>query len=385
MSETKLLKTDSPSKDGEPAPKKKNRILAWLSDNRWYLAGALVVLMMARSEAKRAETPAMRQNRQAIEEMSRVERDRLRHNQQQFARLSRQDVQRVKLIHDAAQDDQQLDNTIAEFHSWLATLSLADREELLATANVEDRLQMIRRLKAKVESRPSKQEFKPVLDMATRTQFANLRVPLHDYEQMMRAGAKWVEFPTEPANQTPIGQLEYHSSVLAAILDKILPGWKTAISRTGNRPRPMFPDELRRVLLSKLSDPNMRRAITGRPANTQNMMVMTLLARGLFDETRRVAVALKPTDEELDRVFVNLPDNRRKGIAGMPKEMGDRYLQQVWVTRRLSAKAGESLTRLWGMFDKLLNRPSNGQGNGAGPTRQRLNGGYRPNGKQSDK
>ena len=73
MSETKLLKTDSPSQDGEPVPQKTNRMLRWFSDNRWYLAGTVVVLMMARSEAKRAETPTMKRNRQAIEEMSCVE------------------------------------------------------------------------------------------------------------------------------------------------------------------------------------------------------------------------------------------------------------------------------------------------------------------------
>jgi len=384
MSETKLLKTDSPLKDGEPVSEKSNRILTWLSGNRWYLAGTLVVLMIACSAAKRAETPAMQKHRQVIEEMSRAERNRLRHNQEQFENLSRKGVQRVKQIHDAAQNNQRLDKTIAEFHSWLATLSLSEREELLATVNVEDRLQIIRRLKTKAELPPSKQEFKPAMDMATRTQFANFQVSLQDYERMMIAGAKWLNLPSESANKTASGQLEYHSSVLAAILDEILPGWRTTMSRTGNRPRPMFPDKLRKDLLAKLRDPNIRQSISGRTVNMQNMMVMTLLVRGLFNETLRVAFFLKPTDEELDRVFKSLPDDRRKSIAGMPKELGDRYLQQVWVTRRLSPTAEESLSRIWGTFDKLLNRNPNGQRNGTSPLRPWFNGGdFRPNGKQN--
>lgn len=385
MSEIKLLKTDESSNDDESASTKPNRIRGWFSDNRWYLAATFVVLMMARSEAKRAETSAMQRNRQAIEEMSRVERDRLRHNQQQFEKLSRQEVQRVRSIHTAAQNEPQLDKTISEFHSWLATLSLPEREKLLATTNVEDRLQIVRRLKAKPEPSPPGQAFKPTLDMAARSQFGNLRVPIHDYEQMMTAGAEWVSLPAGPANRTSLGQLEYHASVLAAIMDKILPGWQTAANRTGNRPRPMFSDELRQILLEQLSDSGMRRAIQGRPSNTQNMMVMTLMARGLFDETRRVAVSLKPTDEELDRVIQNLPDSRRKFIENMPKEMGDRYLQQMWVARRLSPDAGQSLSRLWSMFDKLLNRPPGNLGNGAGTNRQRFNGGgSRPAEKTSD-
>ena len=205
MSETKLLKTDSPSSNGESDSGKRNRFLGWLSDNRWYLAAAFVVLMMARSEAKRAETPTMKRNRQSVEEMSRVERDRLRHNQQLFQELSRDDVQRVKAIHDAAQNDPQLDETISQFHSWLATLSMSERDKLLATSNPEDRLQIVRRLKAKVEPPPTGDNFRPTLDIASRNQFANLRVPLHDYERMMRAAAEWAELPSEPKTKTPLG------------------------------------------------------------------------------------------------------------------------------------------------------------------------------------
>ncbi len=382
MSETKLLKTDSPSTNGETGSRKQNRILAWFSDNRWYLAAAIVVLMMARSEAKRAETPTMKRNRRAIEEMSRVERDRLRHNQQQFQMLERSDVQRMKAIHEAVQDDPQLDKTMSQFHSWLATLPLPEREKLLATSNPQDRLQIIRRLQAKVQQPPAGSDSRPTQDIASRTQFANLRVPLRDYERMMKAAAEWAEVPSTPKTKTPLGLLEYHAMALAGTMDSVVPGWKFAVNRTGNRPRPVFPDELREVLLAQLSDANMKRAIQAKPSTTQNMMTMMLLARGLFDETRRVAASLEPTDEELDRVFQNLPENRRKAIGGMPKELGDRYLQQMWVTRRLPADAGENLSRLWSMFEKVLNRSPNGQGNGSGSNRQRFDGGgFRPPGR----
>ena len=386
MSETKLLKTDSPSSSGETVSKEPNRLQRWLSDNRWYLAAAIVALMMARSEAKRAETPAMDRNRQAIEEMSRVERDRLRHNQQQFQKLSRQQLEQVKTIHTAAQNDPQLDRTISQFHSWLATLSLAEREELLATTNVEDRLQTIRRLKAEVETPPASEDFKPLLDIASRNQLTNLRATPHDYARMMRAAAKWAELPDTPRAKTPLGLLEHHSTVLAAIMDKVVPGWRSATNRSTNRPRPMFPDELRQVLLEQLTDPNMKRVIQAKPSTTQNMMAMMLLARGLFDETHRVAQSLKPTDEELDRVLQNLPEARRESIADLPKEIGDRYLQQMWVARRLAPDAGNSLSRLWSMFEKLLNRPPNGQGNGTMPNRQRFEaGGLRPAGRPDGK
>ncbi|NQV28933.1 MAG: hypothetical protein HQ518_31650 [Rhodopirellula sp.] len=385
MSETRLLKTDSSSHDGESVSVKPNRLLGWISNNRWYLAGSLLVLIMARSEAHRVETPTMRQNRQTIEEMSRVERDRLRHNYEQYQKLSRQDVQRVKFIHDAADKEPQLAETISRFHSWLATLSLPDREKLLATSNPEDRLQIIRQLQAEAESPHSREDVRPTLDMAMRNQFANLRVPLHDYERMMRAGAKWAELPSTPTEKTSLGQLEYHASALAAIMDKVLPGWRIAINRAGNRPRPNFPDELREVLLEQLSDSNIKRTIQGRPAMTQNFMAVTLLARGLFDETRRVAMSLHPNEAELDRVLRALPEARRKSITDMPEELRDRYLQQMWVTRRLSPEAGQSLSQLWIMFDKFLSRPPGVSGNGFGAGRPGPDGGggFRSIGKPS--
>ncbi len=379
MSETKLLKTDSPSRNGDTVSKQPNRLLSWFSDNRWYLAGAIVVLMIARSEAKRSETPAMQQNRQSIEEMSRVERDRLRHNHEQFQKLSRQQVERVRTIHAAAQKDSQLDRTISEFHSWLATLPLTEREELLATSNVEDRLQTIRRLKAEAETPSASQEFKPSLDNATRNQLTNLRVPPRDYERMMRAAAKWAELEDFPTAKTQLGLLEHHSTVLAAIMDKVLPGWRLAASRSANRPRPIFPDELRLVLLEQLTDSNMKRVIQGRPPTTQNMMAMMLLARGLFDETNRVAQSLNPDDDDLERVFQNLPEARRKFIGDLPDEIRDRFLQQIWVTRKLSPDAADSLSKLGTIFERLLNRPPIGQGNGIAPNRQRFDaGGFRP-------
>ena len=352
MSETKLLKTDSPSRNGDTVSKQPDRLLSWFSDNRWYLAGAIVVLMIARSEAKRSETPAMQRNRQSIEEMSRVERDRLRHNHEQFQKLSRQQVERVRTIHAAAQKDPQLDRTISEFHSWLATLSLTEREELLATSNVEDRLQTIRRLKAEAETPSTSQGFKPSLDNATRNQLTNLRVAPRDYERMMRAAAKWSELEVSPTAKTQLGLLEHHSTVLAAIMDKVLPGWRMAASRSGNRARPIFPDELRLVLLEQLTDSNMKRVIQGRPPTTQNMMAMMLLARGLFDETNRVAQSLNPTGDDLERVFQNLPEAHRKFIGDLPEEIGDRFLQQIWVTRKLSTDAADSISRLWSIFER---------------------------------
>ena len=190
------------------------------------------------------------------------------------------------------------------------------------------------------------------------------------------------EVPSTPKTKTPLGLLEFHVLALAGTMDRVVPEWKVSVNRTGNRPRPMFPDELRKVLLAQLSDANMKRAIQAKPATTQNMMTMMLLARGLFDETRQVAASLKPTGEELDRVFQNLPENRRNAISGMPKDQGDRYLQQMWVARRLPADAGEKLSRLWSMFDKILNRAPNGQGNGSNANRQRFDGGgFRPGGR----
>jgi hypothetical protein len=373
MSETSLLKTDSPPGD-ESVPSRPHRIRDWFSRNRWYLAGSFLVLMLARAEAKRAETPQMQANRQAIEQMSRVERDRLRHNQQQFQDLSKDDRQRLQTIHTAVQDEPQLDETMSQFHAWLATLPLQAREKLLQPSSAEDRLQMMQHLMASHQPPTRDDEFNPATDNAARSPFSVLRVSPSDYEDMIRAGAEWAGLPATPDTNSVIGRLEHHVIVVSGIMDRVLPSWRTAVNRSGTRPRPDFPDELRRVLLSHLSDPNQKRAIQSRPASQQNLMAMTLLARGLFDEARRVIKSLGPTDAELDRVLRDIPEARRKFINRMPRELSDRLLQQQWLSRRLSPHAGESLSRLWSLFERLLNRQTTGQQNGTFPNRQRFDG-----------
>ena len=370
MGETRHLRTDSPSgNDREAVSARPNRVFRWISSNRWYLAGALFVLMMARSEARRAETPAMQRNRQAIEAMSRIERDRLRHNQQQFQKLSSAELERVKAIHDAARSDAQLDKTVSQFHTWLATLSLSQREQLLATSQTEDRLQIVRHLMTTPEPSSRSSEFNSEPDGAARFLSSNLRISPRDYERMMRAGAEWIKLPAPAESATPIELLEYHVSTLAALMDQILPAWRATANRPGNRTRPAFPDELRLVLFEQLSDPNLKKMIQDRPAVQQNMLVMTLLARGLFDESRRVVKSLQPTSSELDRVYRNLPEERRKTLDSLPEEFADRQLQQLWISRRLSSEAGESLARLTMLFDRMLFRPAPGIRNGAGPGR----------------
>lgn len=308
----------------------------------------------------------MQHNRRAIEAMSRIERDRLRHNHQQFQKLTASDLKRVKAIHHAVNSEPPLAETVSQFHTWLATLSLSDREELLALSDPEDRLQMIRRLKAEAESVRFAGQVAPSSEMGMRLQYSNLRVSPQDYAGMMRAAAEWVELGAEPDAKSPVERLAYHTSVLAEIMDRIVPQWRFPGGRTGNRPRPSFPDDLRQAVLTQLTDPVMKRMIQSRPSAQQNMLAMMLLARGLFEESRSVIRSLRPTDAELDRVYENLPEPRRRMLDSMSKEAADRQLQQQWLSRRLPAVAGENLSRLAAMFEKLLTRSPSGSRNSSG-------------------
>lgn len=342
------------------------RIFGWVRANCGYLAATFVVLMMARSEAKRAETPAMQRNRQTIEAMSRIERDRLLHNHQQFQKLTVSDVKRVKAIHNAVNSEPQLAETVSQFHAWLATLSLSAREELLAMSDPDDRLQMIRRLMAETESDRSNGQVPWTSEMGTRFQYSNLRVSPQDYSRMMRAAAEWAELGSAPDVESSLERLAYHTSVLADIMDRIVPQWRVSGGRTGSRPRPSFPDDLRQAVLTQLTDPVIKRMIQSRPPAQQNMLAMMLLARGLFEESRSVIRSIRPTDAELDRVYQNLPEPRRRMLDSMSKEVADRQLQQQWLSRRLPPVAGENLSRLTAMFEKLLTRSPSGSRNAPG-------------------
>lgn len=369
MSQTKLLKTDSPSTDDESVTAQPNRLLDWISQRRWYLIGSLSVLILAQSAARQAETPAMQATRQTIEAMSKVERDRLRHNQQQFQKLSTKDVQRIRDVHAAVQSRPQLSKTVSQFHAWLATLSLPQREKLLAATEATDRVQMVQRLMTESVSAPGR-SFAPLTDMAARPSFSSLRVPSHDFERMMVAIARWIEHPDSPETDSPIDMLEYHTFIMAGLMDRILPLWSKPASRPGNRLRPVFPEELRTVVFDELSDSRMKRMLQERPATHQNMMAMLIVVRGLFEEARRTVKTLRPSDAELARIAESLPETRRKYLEAMPQELADRHLQQLWLGRQLTPEAAENLSRLWMMFDKMLNRSTGGQRVGSGTNRQ---------------
>lgn len=369
MSETKLLKTDAPTANGEPVTAKSNRAFNWISRHRWYLIGSLFVLLIARSEAKRAETATMQANRQAVESMSRVERNRLRHNQEQFQKLASSDIARIRAVHNAVQKDDRLDEAVSQFHSWLATLPLPQREKLLATSDTYDRLQMMRQIISASESTRSGNENTFPTEPVGRMPISNMRVPPADYERMMIAAARWGELPDSPESDSSIGRLEFHTSVMAGVMDRIAPAWRVPFSRPGNRVRPVFPDGLRSALLDELNNPAMKRMIESRPSTQQNMMAVTILARGLFDESRRTVQALKPSKAELDRLYQSLPEVRRNSLDSMPDEFSNRHLQQLWLSRRLSPEAGENLSRLWSLFDKLFNRQPNGQRGSQGTKR----------------
>lgn len=367
MSRTTNLNTDLTARDADSArPTGPKFLLGWISENRWYLIATLFVLMIVRSEARRAETPAMRRNREAIEAMSRIERDRLRHNHSQFQKLDTSEMVRVREIHEAVNSDPQLDATLAQFHAWLATLSLSSREELLAMSEPEDRLQMIRRLMAESDLPATNGRLPSNSQNGSRFQYANLRVSPQDYERMIRAASEWVQHDSAPEAKSPVELLVHHTSVLATVMDRIFPQWRLAGLRTGSRPRVVFPDELRQALLTQLTDPVLKRMIQTRPPSQQNMLAMMLLARGLMEESRRVIKTLRPTEAELDRVYQSLPEPRRRMLDAMSRELADRQLQQQWLSRRLPPVAGEDLSRLFGMFEKLLTRPPAGSRNGSG-------------------
>lgn len=341
--------------------------------NRWYLVSSIIVVMLVRLESQRAETPDMRRNRQTIEQMSRVERERLRHNFEQFQKLSTGEREQLRTVHTAVQNEPALNETLTKFHEWLATLSLSDREDLLATTDPTDRLQMMRRMMVQSEVLPGDRPGSEV-DAASLSPFMTLRVSPYDYERMMAAGARWVEMSATPAVTTPVGQLEHHLAVMSAIMNRILPDWQASIARSPGRPRPSFPDSLRMVLLEQISESKTKHILEDRPALQQNMMSMVLLARGLFDETRRVTASLRPTAAELAQAYERIPESRRKSIDQLPREAADRVIRQQWIMHRLSPEASQQLSRLSSLFDRLWNRSPNGPRLNEGTSRPRRDG-----------
>lgn len=352
------------------------RVLAWLSDYAWLLAGCLFVLIAVKSNADRAEDPDMVANRKRIEAMARTERERLRHNETEFLQLDAQDERRVRDLHEAVCENEKLEKTLDRWHNWLATLPLDQREKVLGAKTPQERMEIVRRLRQEHGRRGGWQGgHMPEAPWSRSRQPTRFRP--EDFKAMLRIAAKWCELSAEPEQSDPRSVLAHHILIVTTLLDETFPNWDEPPQPNGprfGRGRPEIPEELRRRLISSISDDNIRRMFTervegGRPGQTQgtvqSIVLFSYFARGLFEETRRIVDSEPLSEDDRLAIYLKLPEQVQKELDRLPRDAFNFRIQWIAMRKSLGPDIGGRLERLTQLFDRLNNRrPGGGQNPG---------------------
>lgn len=356
--------------------------LTWLSDYAWLVAGCLFVLVAVRSNSENAEDADMRRNRERIEAMARTDRDRLRHNQSEFQQLTAQDERRLRELHNAVSSDERLERTLSRWHDWLATLTIEQRENVLSAKTPQERMEIVRNLRREQHERSRRGEWpdRRMQEPPWARGKQSMRFRPEDYRAMLNVAARWCQLPTQHEKRDARSELSHHILIVTTLLDKSFPIWdqlpgSETDGQRSFRNRPEMPASLRDQLINAIEDENTRRMFRDRTeagrsspqqGAMQSVMLMTIFARGLFEETRRGVGSQPMTEDDRLAIYLNLPPETQREFDQLPSEAFKFRIQWIAMRQSLDRDTAVRLERLTKLFERMNNRRPGGPGQNPG-------------------
>ncbi len=347
-------------------PGRMARLRTFVKEEAWLLAGCLIVLMMVRSGARDAETREMREHRRAIEKLSQTERDQLRHNHEQFRQLSREEVGQIREVHRSVSDDETLDATLVAYHSWLASIPLERREEILRESDTRKRIALIEDLQR--HGRPPGPTTGPNPPDGIASQFRRMQpLSVRDFESVM---AKWLGMPERPSDSTPESILRYHVTIIDRVAERMKKERPSDRPGPDGRPPIVFPEELRKLVFDAVSERDMKIAIM-RSSSRSPMAIPVLIVHSIvsIDVKRVIAHRATGTDDPLGEIRKQAPPRMREMLDAMRPEQREFRLRMFWL-ERYDRELSVRLNR----YTERMQRARNGQR----PIRDRIDGDDRP-------
>ena len=351
--------TNSPAADSSSDAS--GRRFDWLRRNGWLVAGCLVVLAMVPAEADKAESAAMQENRKRIAGMSRSERQQLEFNFEEYRKLTNEQRREIRMLHVEVQDDAGLSETLSLWHRWLAGLSFDDREAILQTTDPDARLILVEQLVDRAES-PQNPAGAPRARSGTQLPPKNRVFPYaaEEFNTLLTVVAKFLGLPERPREDTLIGRVKHHASVIEELLIYIRNSndVKAASNRPSDRNRLVFPADLRRKLIAALPDSARRRTIEQQDEVEQQRSMAQILIAGFYKELDLVVQRLKPSDDMLLALYLDLPEPQRNALDKLPADQFSRRLDELWMEREFPDVAGhvQAIRRM--MPNRINQRPA---------------------------
>lgn len=317
----------------EAEPRAGQRRFAWVSEHGWLIAGCLFVLALVPADADKAETALMRAHRERIQAMSRSERQRLEFNFEEYRKLTPKQRKEVQALHEQVQNSPELASTLTAWHQWLAGLEFEDREQLLQTTDATARLEIVRQIVSRRHARPADWDSITPGQSAPSDRSSRFPDAAQEFNALIAIIARHLDLPEHPRDDTPVGRLKHHASVLSELLISIRrrTGQEKA-PRALDRFRIALPAELRRELIDALRDPA-RRVIAQQNEIDQQRSLAQFVFTGFYREMQVVMQHLKPDDDMLLALYLELPEEQRRVLDQLPEEQFTRRLDELWMER----------------------------------------------------
>ena len=310
------------------------RTKGWLGENLWLVIGCLVVLMMAPSAAKDAETPEMRENRSRIEAMTQTERDLVLSNFESWQKLKKNERGPLRDMHEAVSKDEDLSRTLENYHTWLASVSSDSyelRDRLLKEKDPQKRLRMIEgHLKrggpgGNGHSNPGAGPSVDGPDFMIGLQ----RGPSlfgKDFEEVMVVIGDWAGAPKPPSDRVPMKMLKHHLQVINLAGDKL-----RAMKNSPGTPI-RIPEQVVEEYLAAISNLERRDEIALMIGDDPQALLMLLMRSIRTEDIRRIAMTNSPLLEEY---YESMPIQRRKFLDRFQGKERTMRLAWMWVEEKV--------------------------------------------------
>lgn len=350
----------------EPPLSRLARVKRWFGENAWLVIGGVVVLMMAPSAARDAETREMRANRAKIEGMTQTERDLVLSNFDSWQKLPQKERVSLRAMHDVVSKEKELSDTLAEFHTWLAGVSSNSyeiRDRILDETDPEKRLRIIEghlgRKRKGAQPEPYTGPYEPGGSESGSGEpgsdhpdsFLNMiqRGPIlvgRDFEDAIDVIGKWCDVSRPSGSPTPVDVLKYHLDVLEQA------GTKLRDMRRGDGPV-RVPDKVVADILNAVSNEEQRKQIVNNVSDNPAALLMLLLRSIRSEDIRRIATNNGPMLEEY---FEKLPPQQRLFLNRLNEKERKMRLTWMWVEENIPG-AMESMKR----FMRVNREPGQGR------------------------
>jgi len=313
------------------------RRFAWLFEHGWLIAGGLLVLVLVPAEVDKAETATMRANRERIAAMPRSDRQRVEFNLAEYRKLTPQQRQEVQSLHHDVEQNPELHATLTAWHQWLAGLTFEDRENILQTTDPAARLALVRQVIETTTASGSRSE--PASRSGSSLASRNFRLPaaVVEFNALMTVIAEHLDIPAISEDAALQARLKHHASVVAELLQQRVRRPNSSndgATRPFERTRGLFPAELRRQLIAALPDEERRQTILNQGEVEQQRWLAQIVIAGFYRELQIVMQQLKPNEETLLALYLDLPEDQRKTLEELPEEQFARRLDELWLERQ---------------------------------------------------